>query len=603
MSFFPATKNRTVHDQIKIDPSKPHAFLSYTRFDDKYLNGGISALREALEQSVQARTGKPFRIFQDVDDIKPGDAWARKLDQAIEAAQLFIPILTPNFFTSDFCRREAMAFLDYEARAGRDDLVLPIYLLDSDQLNDEQCRQADEIARRLHERQYADWRKLRFNLQDNATQPHVYELAGAIANAVTKINGIAPPPAVMTTNLEERLSALEATIIERDRAIAAERVRNEQLEAKLAQQKGEVKQLAEERTAFNGQTQDVDSFKWDVESLRRIKSIKHDVPRVLKSRFEAAGLSLEWLGLRSHHMFGAAGIALLVGLGWVTARENSVLTDSDLETVDKTNGIAQDGLKAKVDVQAIDTVDLEVRGGETFRDCANCPEMVIIPEGSFFMGTSSSESISEAVERPGHEVSLQSFAIGKYEVTFDEWDACVDASGCEYRPIDQWGRGSQPVIGVSWDEAHQYINWLSKKTGETYRLPSEAEWEYAARAGTKTVYSWGNELGKNLANCKGCGSEWGGKQAAPAGSFAPNAFGLNDMHGNVSEWVADTYQNSYQGAPLDGGVWLSEGKKRVIRGGSWRSNYPKYLRSAARSSENVSYKSYSLGFRCVRVLD
>ena len=226
---------------LDIDPAKPHAFLSYTRFDDKFLNGGISALRKALELAVQARTGKPFNIFQDVDDIAPGDAWRKKLDRAIEAAQLFIPILTPSFFASEFCRGETEAFLAYEARAGRDDLVLPIYLIDTPTLDDAAQRAADDLARRLHERQYADWRELRFKLQEQNTLPRIDELAGAIASAIAR-NGHAatPPPEPMPpSDVENRLAALESKLQERDQAIAAERSRREQVEAALCRRKGE----------------------------------------------------------------------------------------------------------------------------------------------------------------------------------------------------------------------------------------------------------------------------------------------------------------------------------------------------------------------------
>ena len=154
---------------VDIDLAKPQAFLSYTRSDDRFLTGGISSLREALELAVQARTGKPFKIFQDVEEIRPGDAWRKKLDRAIEAAQLFIPILTPSFFESDFCRHEAEAFLSYEGRAGRDDLILPIYLIETPRLDDPALRTSDPLASRLHERQYANWRPLRFKLQEIST--------------------------------------------------------------------------------------------------------------------------------------------------------------------------------------------------------------------------------------------------------------------------------------------------------------------------------------------------------------------------------------------------------------------------------------------------
>ncbi len=190
-----------------------------------------------------------------------------------------------------------------------------------------------------------------------------------------------------------------------------------------------------------------------------------------------------------------------------------------------------------------------VVAGEIFRDCDQCPEMVVVPAGSFTMGSPRGEGSDD--ERPQHEVTIaRAFAVGKYPITFDEWDACVAAGGCKYKPEDAgWGRSRRPAINVSWNDAQEYVAWLSKKTGKPYRLLSEAEWEYAARGGTTTRYPWGNDPGTNRANFYGSGSEWSGKQTAPVGSFDPNKFGLYDMIGNVWEWVEDCWNDSYKGAP------------------------------------------------------
>ena len=177
--------------------------------------------------------------------------------------------------------------------------------------------------------------------------------------------------------------------------------------------------------------------------------------------------------------------------------------------------------------------------GSTFRDCDQCPEMVVIPEGRFRMGDLN--GVGDDDEKPVHDVTIASpFAVGKYEVTFAEWDACVAGGGCTHRPADRgWGRGTRPVIDVSWDDTQAYVRWLSRATGKPYRLLSEAEWEYVARAGSTTKYQLGDDVGTNKANCVGCGSQWDAKSTAPVGSFAANAFGLFDTTGNVQEWVAD----------------------------------------------------------------
>ena len=163
------------------------------------------------------------------------------------------------------------------------------------------------------------------------------------------------------------------------------------------------------------------------------------------------------------------------------------------------------------------------------------------------------------------------------------------------------GTGRRPVIFVNWDDARSYVAWLSKITGKPYRLLSEAEYEYATRAGTTTAYPWGGEIGKNSANCDGCGSQWD-QQTAPVGSFAANGFGLYDMLGNVWEWTKDCYHDSYNGAPADGLAWTSGNcSYRVLRSGSWNAD-PGYLRSAGRFGNTPEYRGSNLGFRVARTL-
>jgi formylglycine-generating enzyme required for sulfatase activity len=194
------------------------------------------------------------------------------------------------------------------------------------------------------------------------------------------------------------------------------------------------------------------------------------------------------------------------------------------------------------------------------------------------------------------------FAVSKFEVTFNEWDSCVSVGGCVRANDFGMGRGRNPVIFVGWDDVQQYLAWLSKMTGQDYRLLTESEWEYSARAGTTTAYSWGNDIGKNNANCDGCGSEWDARQPAPVGSFAPNKYGLHDMHGNVWEWVQDCYESNYESAPVNGSAWIPKRCiQRVVRGGSW-INVPKLLRAATRSSNTPDFRDYDLGFRVARTL-
>ncbi len=243
--------------------------------------------------------------------------------------------------------------------------------------------------------------------------------------------------------------------------------------------------------------------------------------------------------------------------------------------------------------------------GQKIKDCADCPELVAIPGGTFTMGSPSSEANRGSDEGPQRSVSIGAFAVGKFEVTWDEWTACVSAGYCSTAEQDKtsgggdngWGRGNRPVMRVSWDDAKTYVAWLSRKTGNTYRLLTEAEWEYAARAGKKTAYYTGASISTSQANFNNTLRKTEG-----VGSYSPNAFGLYDMHGNVWEWVEDCHHESYAGAPSDGSAWTAGAcSSRVLRGGSWGDN-PQYLRLADRSAGAPSGRYSSLGFRVARTL-
>lgn len=231
--------------------------------------------------------------------------------------------------------------------------------------------------------------------------------------------------------------------------------------------------------------------------------------------------------------------------------------------------------------------------GETFRDCAECPEMIVVPAGDFSMG-----STETYLEQPIHPVTIpRPFAIGRREITFAEWDQCVAAGVCRHNPSDRgWGRGDHPVLDISWDDTQAYLSWLSEKTGRKYRLPTEAEWEYAARAGTTTPFWWGRNGKEGAANCVGCGP---GSQSrtVPTGSFRPNAFGLYDTSGNMAEWVEDCWNENYRGAPKDGSAWtVGQCNLRVLRGGSFANNASS-ARSAARFRYDKDVRYFSNGFR------
>ncbi len=246
----------------------------------------------------------------------------------------------------------------------------------------------------------------------------------------------------------------------------------------------------------------------------------------------------------------------------------------------------------------------ERQSGEVFRDCRQCPEIVAVPAGSFVMGSDDPGARGQfKKEIPAHRVTIKRpFAIGKFEVTFDEWRACRDDGGCQAKPNDhKWGRGRRPVVNITFANVGNYLRWITSKTGHSYRLPTEAEWEYAARAGTATAYSWGDEVGMDNANCRTCAPEIS-HQTFPVGSYKPNPFGLYDVHGNVWEWVEDCWNPNHNGAPGDGSVRLSgDCRYRVTRSGSWYY-VSTNVRSAYRAKYPAKAYSYGIGFRVLREL-
>ena len=301
--------------------------------------------------------------------------------------------------------------------------------------------------------------------------------------------------------------------------------------------------------------------------------------------------AVTYLGTKSPHYIWESSDSEIVAIepdpvdasvAWAIAVGDSGQT-ATLRVFDRANE-----LDRQVQVQVTGEGTFTLPGGVSL-------EMVWIAPGTFQMGSSQGDSD----ERPVHEVTIrQGFYLGKYEVTQAQWEAVMGSNPSRFS-----GCGDCPVERVSWVDAQVFIRKLNEMEGENrYRLPSEAEWEYAARAGSGTVYSWGNEIGNNRANCRGCGSRWDGEKTAPVGSFPANAWGLHDMHGNVWEWVQDCWNGNYEGAPVDGSAWESGAcSARVLRGGSW-SYEPGYLRAAGRVGLTSGDRYSHFGFRIARTV-
>jgi formylglycine-generating enzyme required for sulfatase activity len=439
-------------------PSKPLAFLSYAHIDDEYHGGAISEFRKQLSLSVRVVAGLDFEIFQDREGIEWGQSWRETVDAALGEVRLLIPILTPSFFRSEECRRELQAFLDLEAAAGRNDLVLPIYYLESEVMENKEQRAEDKLASAVASHQYRDWRSLR---KEPFTSPKV-------------------------------------------------------------------------RDALEGLAKDINR------ALRRTSAPPRPIPTP----------------------------------------------------------------KPPVPPQPDEPDDLAL-----IQDGDFAPQLIVLPRGEFMMGSADGDSQALDDEKPQHRVRIDyRLTVGRYPVTFEEWDRYAEDEAWHrarhvepYKPSDQgWGRGKRPVINVSWEDIQGYLRWLSGKTGHRYRLLSEAEWEYACRAGATTAYHVGSGITNYDAN-------FGGKvgKTLEVGSYAPNNWGLYDMHGNVWEWVEDCLNESnqsYEAAPSDGSAWTSgDCSRRVLRGGSW-SGSPEVLRSANRSWDEPDSRNDSVGFRVARTL-
>ncbi len=280
---------------------------------------------------------------------------------------------------------------------------------------------------------------------------------------------------------------------------------------------------------------------------------------------------------------------------------------------------------------------LMLEAGDIFSDCAGCPEMVVIPPGDFEMGSPGSEAGRTDDEGPVHRVNVATFALVRTEITRGQFAAFVKQTGystgdkcstlaggkvaeskASWRDTDSAQDDSHPVVCVNWNDAKAYADWLSLYTGKTYRLPTEAEWEYAARGNSSTARYWGGNpdsactyanVADKTAQAQIHGaSSWtvhnctdGFAYSAPVGSFKANAFGLNDMLGNVWEWTEDSYHGSYSDAPNDGSTWQGDGAKRVLRGGSWNSG-PRDVRAAVRNSYEPGARFGFFGFRLARTL-
>lgn len=385
------------------------------------------------------------------------------------------------------------------------------------------------------------------------------------ASVIDPTEGLEPPkpPAAAPRSSAQPDTALKRAEAEQRRRAKA------QARARTAEKKAAEREIVRLRALE--QARQVDAAARDAETraaARKAAAVQAAIARASAAKAAAARLA-------------AARDAAREAASRELAEREAAARDAAL----KEEAAARDRQIKRVAAREAPTLKEPAPLGTAFRDCARCPELVWLPQGEFVMGEATAATAPRSVVTIRYKL-----AVGRFEVTFAEWDACVAAGGCRRRPHDAgWGRGWQPVINVSWADAQQYVGWLSRSTNRRYRLLTEAEWEYAARAGTDVRYWWGDQASRGDANCADCGSKWDGRQAAPVGRFAPNPFGLHDMHGNVSEWVEDCYRERCSGSA----------DTRVVRGGAWYGS-SRSTRSTSRTSAASDYSDNGIGFRVAR---
>lgn len=522
---------------------KLKVFVSYSRHDGS----------DFAEEIVGGLALAGFAAFLDRHDIVAGEDWEARLSSLILRADTVVFLVSPEAVKSEHCAWEVNTAL---ANAKR---VLPVIFKpvpDSD------------IPEQLRRRQF-----VRFDTAPGITRP-LAELAEALRQDLDWIRE--------HTRIGEAAARWgargrpESLLLRGDDLVAAQ--------SWAAHRNPDAPAITEQMRAFITASKDAEAA-----SLAKSNAAQRRI-------------------IRMQSLVTVLLVGVIIGLmAWIN--QSQIAAQWRWWTVTRPYA------RAQVEPHVLSATQVQaLKAGDVFRECAalaqnadDCPDMVVVPAGSFLMGS------SNAGEQPQRQVTLaKPFAVSKFELTFAEWDTCVAHGDCARNPADSgWGRGEQPVINVSWADAQQYIGWLSKVTGRIYRLLSEAEYEYAARAGTTTAYPWGDQIGNDKANCDGCGSSWDNRQAAPVGSFnasgfvgtfAANAFGLNDMVGNVWEWVQDCFQPNYQNAATDGTAWTSpDCPNHVIRGGSWNSP-PNTLRSASRAQGSIDARVNNVGFRVARTL-
>ncbi len=523
------------------EPLKPIGFWSYTSSDDTRSGGRLSQLRRLLADELQLLIGRrqQVHLWQDVAAIPHGADWLKEIHKALGESSFLIPIVTPAFLESEMCCQEVTRFRQREQELGRGDLIFPLRYIDVADIGPGEVHDP-AVLDLLNSRQGINFARLRHRPpKSTAVTTALTTLATSIRAALRRT--VAPEPP------QDKPEPPAQPPVPRQPGLPQPAVARAAVPPAPA-------------TVVRGEPGPGGPV------VAELLPDKEPLPDKQEAKTNPRTAPLE------------------------------VPLDSELPRPAV--------VRTTVPPAMARLAQVPPAPGTLMRDGSG-PEIVLIPAGSFLMGAPEAESeregVNDSAARPQHQVTIaQPFWLGKFPVTRGEYAVFAAETG---RAGEAWAStrfpqdDRHPVVNVSHADALAYAAWLSEQTGQTYRLPSEAEWEYAARAGTTTARYWGEAAGK-----PGEHAHFGSRNGTcPVGSFRPNAFGLHDMLGNVWEWTADSWHSDYKGAPSDGSAWMTGGAAdRVIRGGSWLG-VARFVRAAYRNLVGPAYRVDLLGFRCARV--
>ena len=600
----------------------PVGFWSYARLDDEHRDGHLSQLRAIVGKQIGMQHGDRVTLWQDIQAIPYGADWAATIEETIGKTTFFIPIVTPRFLKSANCRDEYLSYRRRMLALGRDDLIFPVHYVNVDDLRPEDTLFGDDLAT-LRRAQWIDFRGLFYADPKSA---EVRRGAGDFAGGILQAMRREAPRRVGAGKAVER--AAEANEGARG-AIAAKVETPPAPPAAVVREAPPITNETAQPLRAQAPPPDAPRFPsrdrvwtaWGGAGLVVVALIALGVSIFARSDKVTIAVSPPTPTVSPFPAATGSTPAVLASASSTPAPEVSTSTPAPSTSVSCFAGL----LPRTVGVLSADE-ECALIAKDEFRECTDCPKMVLVPAGNFVMGSPESEHDRNPDEGPQHHVTIASaIAVGKFPITVGEFRAFVTATNYDAGAnclgwkgkAWEWQAGhtwrdpgfpqtdAQPVTCVNWDDAQAYVKWLAGETGKPYRLLSEAEWEYSARGGTTTAYFWGDEIDKRHANCNGCGSPWDNKQTSPVGSFAPNAFGLYDMAGNAWQWTEDCYRQSYKlsdsdVAPADGSAWTSRDcSSRVLRGGSW-SGDPWRLHTAWRFWRDPAVRSGNTGFRVAR---